>query len=254
MKMDIKMGTISGLVLLFVAVVCMLPSIPQDPRYHMYADQRTVFGVVHFRNVISNIPFLLLGALGMISVARNRTPGYLPEMKWAYFTFFTGVVLTGLGSSYYHLNPVNQNIVWDRLALSILFMSFFSTIWAEHISVTAGRRMLWPLIAVGLASVLYWYVTEINGRGDLRPYVLVQFLPMLLLPVIMLLYRSGLTGVGYIWGLILAYALAKILEVFDIPIYKALGGTGGHEIKHWVAGAGIFIYYLAGLRRRPRKL
>lgn len=227
----------------------LVPPIAQDPDYHLFADQRTIMGIPHFWNVVSNLPFILIGILGLVNVALNRTKGYLSELKPVYLAFFAGVFLTGCASAYYHLNPTNQTLVWDRLALTVLFMSFFASVWGEHISVRMGRKMVWPLISVGFASVIYWYVTEMQGRGDLRFYALVQFLPMVVLPVIILLYRSRLTGVAYIWGLILAYTVAKAAEIMDGPAYRITGGFSGHEIKHWVAAAGVFIYYLAGFRR-----
>lgn len=250
MRMDLKTGAIIAAVVLTIPVLWLVPPIAQDPGYHIFADQRTRFGIPHFWNVISNAPFVILGIMGMSNIALNRTPGYLHELKPVYFTFYTGVFLTGCASAYYHLNPVNQTIVWDRLALTVLFMAVFSSIWGEHISISTARKMVWPLMVVGMASVIYWYVTETRGRGDLRFYALVQFLPMILLPVIMLFSQSKLTGVAYLWGLILAYALAKAAEVLDGLIYRLSDGFSGHEIKHWVAAAGIFIYYLAGFKRK----
>ncbi len=252
MPMEARTAGILGLVVIALGTVAMLPPIPQDPAYHIYADQRTVMGIPHFWNVVSNLPFVILGLMGVVSISMNRTPGFLPELKPVYTAFFAGVFLTGLGSAYYHLEPVNSTIVWDRLALTILFMAFFSAVWGEHISPAAAVKMVWPLIAIGMASVVYWYVTETRGRGDLRIYAVVQFLPLLMLPLILLFYRSRLTGVGYIWGVLAAYGLAKAAEVTDSFIFDALPGFGGHEIKHWVAAAGVFVYYLAGFKRKRR--
>ncbi len=252
MRIQTKTLGILGLVAIFLAAAAFLPPIPQDPTYHIYADQRTIMGIPNFWNVLSNLPFVVLGLIGVIAIAMNRTPGFMPELKPIYLTFFAGLLLTGLGSAYYHLDPVNSTIIWDRLALTILFMSFFSSVWGEHISVSAALKMVWPLIAVGLTSVVYWYVTETRGQGDLRLYAVVQFLPMVLLPIIMLCYRSRMTGVGYVWGILAAYGLAKAAEVTDRALFDLLPGFSGHEIKHWVAAAGVFVYYLAGFKRKRR--
>lgn len=61
-------------------------------------------------------------------------------------------------------------------------------------------RIKRPLLAVGLASVVYWHVTEVRGCGDLRYNALVQNLPMALLPLAMLLYNYRLIPGGYVWG------------------------------------------------------
>jgi hypothetical protein len=252
MGIDKKSAALMGGALLFIFLFQIVPPIAQDPDYHHFADRRTFFGIPHFRNVASNLPFLLLGTLGLAAVDLKRTPWYLPGLKPVYMMFYGGVFMTGLASAHSHLNPVNETLVWDRLALTIVFMAFFAAVWGEHICATMGLKMVWPLTGIGLASVVYWYVTESLGRGDLRLYGVVQFLPMVLLPVIMITHKSQLTGVAHIWGVIVAYALSKVAEVLDGPIYRALDGFGGHEIKHWVAAAGIFIYYRAGLRRVRR--
>jgi hypothetical protein len=252
MRIDGRTVAIAGLAAAALIVVAVLPPMAQDQAYFRYADQRWVLDIPNFWNVVSNLPLVLLGLVGVISIAGKRTPGYLPALRPIYVTFFAGVLLTGLGSAYYHLDPSNATILWDRLALTLLFMSFFCAVWGEHISVSAALKMVWPLIAVGLASVVYWYVTETRGRGDLRFYAVVQFLPMVLLPLILLLYRSRMTGVGYLWGLLAAYALAKAAEVLDHRLYDALPGFSGHEIKHWVAAIGVFVYYRAGFKRKRR--
>lgn len=252
MRLEKKTMGIIGLVVIALAGVALLPSIAQNPAYHRYADRRIIMGIPNFWNVISNLPFVVLGLLGVTTIALNRTPGYLAELKPIYLTFFSGVFLTGLGSAHYHLAPANPTILWDRLALTLLFMAFFSAVWGEHISAAAALKMVWPLIAVGLASVVYWYVTETRGRGDLRLYAAVQFLPMVLVPLILIFYRSKLTGVGYVWGILAAYGIAKAAEVLDRVLYDVLPGFSGHEIKHWVAAAGVLVYYLAGFKRERR--
>jgi hypothetical protein len=131
------------------------------------------------------------------------------------------------------------------------FMAFVSVLVGEHISVTAGRRLLWPLLIAGVGSVLYWQGSEMAGRGDLRPYAIVQFLPMVLIPIIVLLFPSRLSGTGYIWAVLGAYALAKVLEVADGAIFRMLGGViSGHSLKHLVAALGAYVFLIALQRRR----
>jgi hypothetical protein len=51
-----------GLIVFMLASLLGLPPIVQDQNYHDFADQRTLFGIPHFWNVISNIPFIGIGA------------------------------------------------------------------------------------------------------------------------------------------------------------------------------------------------
>ena len=51
----------------------LLPPIVQDQNYHDFADQRTLFGIPHFWNVVSNIPFIGIGAAGLWQFGRSST-------------------------------------------------------------------------------------------------------------------------------------------------------------------------------------
>jgi len=245
-----KSGLIVALVLAALVVALVAPPIPQDPAYHAFVDRQEILGVPNFWNVVSNIPFLFVGLAGLFVVGRRFPPGAIPALRAAYMIFFVGVALVSVGSGYYHLGPANASLVWDRLPMSFAFMAFFAAIVGEYISVRIGARLLWPLIAVGVISVGYWHFTEFGGSGDLRPYALVQFLPMVLIPVILLLYRSPFTGNIWIWLALLAYAASKIAELADAPIF-AVAGIGGHAFKHLLAALGALLVLLALLLRRP---
>jgi hypothetical protein len=118
--------------------------------------------------------------------------------------------------------------------MTVAFMAFFGALIADRISWFAGRALLWPLVVAGLASIAWWVRTEVAGAGDLRAYGLVQFLPVLLAPLILWLWRDGsLSGrkLGYAFA---AYVAAKLAEHFDAAIYAATA-FGGHALKHLFA-------------------
>ena len=241
-----------------VAGVLLLPRIPQDPAYHLFADQRTVLGIANFWNVASSLPFIVAGLAGIWLVASRKTSGGVPELRIAYLMFFIGATLTGVGSAWYHLNPSNDTLVWDRLPMTIAFMSFLAVVVGEYLSPTAGRRLLWPLLALGALSVVYWAWTEAQAIGDLRPYALAQFLPALVVVLILCMCTAPFSGTsyisanGYIWGMLVASAAAKLTEFLDAPIYGALSGFSGHSIKHLLAATGVVILATALVWRRPR--
>lgn len=247
-----QLAVLAGIAVLAVVAALLLPPIPQDPAYHAFVDQRTLMGVPHFWNVASNLPFVLAGLLGLVLLGRQPAPqGGLPDLYPAYLVFFLGVFLTGFGSAWYHLSPTNESLVWDRLPMTLAFMAFFSMVLGEHLSPGLGRRLLWPLLLVGVLSIVYWHVTESAGRGDLRPYGLVQFLPLLLVPVILLMYRSRLDGVAYLWAMVAAYVVSKLAEYYDAGVYTMTGGImSGHSVKHVIAAAGTLFIFLALLNRR----
>lgn len=233
-------------------VIMFVPPVSQDPGYHNFADQRNISGIPHFWNVVTNIPFLVLGITGFFKFQKHELTGVIPDFFRAYLAFFMGLVLTGLGSGYYHLDPLNSTLVGDRMAITVTFMSFFVLIFGETISTRTASRLLLPLLFLGLASVVYWDITENLGTGDLRFYALVQFLPMLLIPLMLLFYGSCLSGRRWILAIILVYGAAKIAEMYDQQIYELIGFSG-HSLKHLIAAFGAFLF-LKGLEvRKPIK-
>ena len=108
--------------------------LPQPLEYHNFADQRPLLGIPHMLNVVSNLPFLLVGMGGMVFLAgpKSHRPGtFLQSVeRWPYWVFFVGLFLTGIGSSYYHANPNNSTLTWDRMPLTIAFMGLFTAVLA----------------------------------------------------------------------------------------------------------------------------
>jgi hypothetical protein len=208
------------------------PPLPQPTSYHDFADQRPLLDVPHCLNVVSNLPFLLIGAAGLRFVLRRDAVG--PDRPFLtaaerrpYAVLFLGVGLTAFGSAYYHLDPNNDRLVWDRLPMALAFMGLFDAVLGERVGVAAGRRLLLPLVAAGLGSVLYWHWTEQQGRGDLRPYYLVQFYPILAIPLLLLLFPPRYTGTGGLFAALGWYVLAKVLEhPGDAPVYSL-----GHAVR-----------------------
>lgn len=219
----------------------------QDPAYHAFADGRTLLGVPNFWNVVSSLPFLIVGVWGLVFLARY--PGTVTHLRGVWRVFFIGIILTMFGSGYYHLAPDNASLGWDRLTMVIAFMSLFALVIGEYLSAEWANRLLIPLLLVGAGSVYYWLRTETQGVGDLRPFGLVQFLPMLLVPLIMILRRERSDMGAYLVGMMVFYAAAKIVEYYDAPIFAAGELISGHSLKHVLAAlAGASL--LLGLQRR----
>jgi len=224
--------------------------VPQDPGYHEFADARTVLGISNLWNVASNLPFLIVGTWGLAYVQRHGRSVCVPELQSAYVVFFAGILLTAFGSGYYHLRPANEPLIWDRLPMTIGFAGLFSIIIGEFVSVRTARRILVPLLVIGVASVVYWAFTEARGSGDLRPYAVVQFLPMLLIPVILLIYEPSIGAAKYYWFMMLFYVLAKVFEFFDAAIFDAGQIVSGHTLKHLFASmTPAMLLYALTLRR-----
>jgi len=192
------------------------------------------------------------GIAGLWLLASKGPAGIVVGLFPAYHVLFIGVLLTAFGSGWFHLAPDNDTLFWDRLPMTIAFMSLVAIVAGEHISESLGRRLLWPLLAIGAASVFYWDYSESQNAGDLRLYGLVQFLPMLLIPAILLMYQSVFDKTRFIWVVFLFYALAKVFEQLDATLYDLGGVISGHSIKHVCAAIGPIVLIYGGRRRRRR--
>lgn len=221
-----------------------VPPIPQDPQYHRFADSRSLFGVANFCNVFSNLPFLFVGAFGLSRLSWIASS----SLRTSYILFCIGVALVGLGSAYYHYAPSTQALVWDRLPMTLAFMALFSMVVHDRVSERLGNGILWPLIFAGAASVGYWYWSELQGKGDLRAYALIQFLPMLLIPLMLILFAGRSLNSAMLWATLGTYALSKVAEHFDGVIYDIVGMVSGHSIKHLLGSLAVLWAVSAALR------
>ena len=247
--------TIAIAVAVLAAIVVgflLTPPIPQYQSYHAFVDDRTLLGVNNFWNVISNLPFLVVGIWGLVYVCRHRDTVCSPGLWPAYVVFFVGIALVAPGSGYYHLQPTNESLVWDRLTIAIGFAGLIAVVVGEFVSVRVAQRILVPLLVISVGSVWYWAITEARGVGDLRPYAIVQFLPVVLLPIVFLRYRPAGGGMKYYWLLLLFYVLARVSELLDAPIFSAGGWLSGHTLKHLFAAVGLaWVLRALAVRRAP---
>ena len=254
MSRDHRLRLLACLTFALWAGVFLQAPIPQDPAYHEFADQRTLLGIPHCLNLVSNLPFLLVGLWGSRLLFRLvRTPGQQaflgPADSLAYQALFLSVALVGLGSAWYHLDPRNGTLLWDRLPMSVAFMAFLAAALTERVDRRAGLLALPPLIAFGLFSVLYWHFTEQAGGGDLRYYIVAQACPVLFVPLMVRLLPSPYTRGSDLYLAVLFYLLAKAAEVLDQEIYAAGEWISGHTWKHLFGALGAW-WVLRMVRRR----
>jgi hypothetical protein len=238
---------------LSVAGALLLPATPQPIDYHDFADQRSMFGLANFLDVASNAGFLVVGLAGLVIALRRGTEFERPAERLPYAVFFIGVALTAAGSGYYHLAPDNERLFWDRLPMTIAFMSLIAAQITERISVRAGLALLAPMLVVGAASVVYWIFTERAGAGNVIPYVVLQAYAVVALLLIALTRRSRYTRGADIYWVFAGYVAAKVLEFLDHQVLDFSGLASGHSLKHLVAAlAGLLVCRMLMLRRIAR--
>ena len=208
-------------VIISVALICgvffLVPPVSQDESFHLFADNRILLGIPNFWNVVSNLPFLLVGIAGIRKAHHIRDRA-----------LFTGVLLTAFGSAYYHLQPDDAHLIWDRMPMTLIFMSFVCCVFEND-------RIVMPLMALGTGTVIWWWLTN-----DLRPYGFVKFGPILLT-------WPAFWKNRYIAAIVMLFAFAQLFELFDHPIYANFP-LSGHTLKHLTAGLATYVMMLW---RRP---
>jgi hypothetical protein len=242
-----RLGLLVALAVAALVAVAFLPPIPQDPSYHAFADQRSLLGLPNFWNVVSNAPFFLVGGWGLAVLFGPVPPVFLDQReRWPFLVSFAGALLVGAGSSYYHWNPTDATLFWDRLPMTLVFMGLFSAVIMERIHARIGALLLLPFLGLGIWSVEVWRL-----KDDLRFYALVQFYPMLAIPLMALLFPAKYTHGRMLGWLAFWYGLAKLLEHYDAQVYEALQRIiSGHSLKH--VAAAMALAAVADLLRRRR--
>lgn len=224
--------------------------IAQLADYHAFSDQTVVLGVPHFADVLSNLGFALLAVWGWVQLAPNRRHSAIAHGWAGYRLFLIGLFLTSIGSSYYHLDPDNVRLVWDRLPIALACGGLLAGVWGD----SRHRQSAWLTAWLALAAILsvaWWHVTEQAGAGDLRPYLLLQGLPLVLIPLWQWIYRMPRADRLAFGGALLLYVAAKFAELHDHEIAAVLGVLTGHTLKHLLATAAAALV-VARLVRRAR--
>ena len=193
-KIAYRIIAVLGIVMLIGVII--LSPIKQDREYHNFSDGNILLKINNFWNVVSNLPFLIVGFLGIYKIK------LIAERKLQYLVFFSGIILVALGSGYYHLYPNSYTLIFDRLPMTVVFMTLTSIIVSEFINRAIGEKTLLPMLLSGLLSVLYWILFK-----DLALYVFVQFYPMLIIPIVLVFFKSSYT---HVYGFIV---LSKIIQV-----------------------------------------
>ena len=219
----------------------LLPSFAQPQSFHAYADQRVWLGLPRAADVLSNLPFLVVGALGLHFVLRGwrtRNHDAFSDQRgaWPYALLFVGVVLTAFGSAWYHAQPNDATLVWDRLPMALGFAGLVAGTLTDRAPQQISQWLL-TFATVGAGTVLYWHVS-----GNLAPYLVMQvgFIAAALIATAWI--TSRYTHANRVYVAAGLYAIAVIFERLDHQVYALLGGwISGHTLKHLFACAAILV-------------
>ena len=207
--------------------------IAQFEDYHAFADQSVWWGVPHAGDVLSNIAFAWVAVWGLLRLRVFRAAGNR-AMPPGYVVFLIALCLTAIGSTVYHLAPDDQRLVWDRLPIALACAGLLAGVRAD-VDSRGSLTLLVLLSVVAAASVWWWWVTNRPGPGDLRPYLLLQTAPLVLVPLWQMQAQRP-RAERRAFGLAIAlYVLAKAAEVSDHALHASLQPISGHTLKHLLA-------------------
>ena len=228
-----------------IGVLAFAP-IAQTPNYHDFADKRALLGVPNSLDVLSNVPFLIVGLWGLWAMRASE----LGAARTGYTLFAWGLVLTSLGSGFYHLAPDNFRLVFDRIPIALAAAGLIAGTRAATVAPQQSRGFTIALGVAAVASVLWWYATDLRGKGDLGPYLYIQFAPLVVVPLWQAIGKDSTRNRLAFGAAILLYGAAKVAEVEDKAIFASLGFMSGHTIKHLLAAAAAVS--LISMALRPR--
>ncbi|WP_143751278.1 hypothetical protein [Collimonas sp. PA-H2] len=237
--------TITGLFLLHGPIV-------QLAHYNEFADQSVFIGVPHAADVFSNLGFAIVAIWGLLNLWPLRRHAALDAGWLGYHLFLIGLLLTALGSAFYHLAPDNARLVWDRLPIALACAGLLAGVRAETVGSHNGKAGMALYAICALFSIAWWWVSDRHGAGDLRPYLLLQGLPLILIPLWQWIYRAPASDRLAFDIALLLYLAAKIVEINDHQLFDLLGVISGHTLKHLLATAAAGVLVLR-LRQRTRE-
>jgi hypothetical protein len=198
---------------------------------HGHADMRTIFGMAHGVTVMLSLPMMLAGAWGWHVLSRSHWPVAV-RTPWRWFFGF--VTLAAGLAAVYHLAPGDLGYLAAQVTAAGAFVMLLCGALAERVDARFGstRACSVALATVGVAATASALGTPWLGQPDLRPILLLQLLPVLLIPAGAL----GLPGVctrRRDWMLMLGlYATARVCDLGDAAVMRLTGALSGHALMH----------------------
>jgi hypothetical protein len=218
-----------------IAILAVHGRIAQPVHYNELADRSAAFGIHHAADVFSNAGFALVAIWGWLTLRPMRASDQL-RVGWpGYRLFLIGLFLTAFGSGFYHLAPDNARLIWDRLPIALACAGLLVGVRGDT---QPGLKAEIEAIVLGfcaVASVAWWVYTDRSGADDLRPYLVLQGLPLVLIPLWQAIHRAPRADRIAFAAAMVLYVLAKLAEVLDHEIANALGFVSGHTLKHLIA-------------------
>ncbi len=218
-----------------VVSIILWPKLPTQDRaeYFEFADGRALLGVPNWQNVLSNIPFFLIGLVGYLAIRKRPI---MENFDLAGRLYAMALMLTAFGSGYFHWGPTPQTLFWDRLPMALGFGGLCSLITIDRLYPGLKKATVYLIAIISVLTVMNW----IYGNQDLRPYLILQFVGGFYVLLVSLCTRGNRISNPVVFVSLAFYVLAKILEVYDRQIYSIHSISSGHTLKHLIAAMSTY--------------
>ncbi len=212
---------------LIVLVLLATGHINQLAHYHDFADQTRWLLLPNGKDVWSNVGLILIGLWACYGLKRVHIPF---TGRISACVLVSAIVLTGLGSSYYHLQPNDFSLIWDRLPISLICAGLLGMVF-QYTHQRSDGVVLSSAVVFAVLGVWYWHVS-----GDLRLYLGMQVFTILALPLWLWQARAPRAiTMALLWA-IGFYIVSKVTEALDMQIFTATAHLiSGHTLKHLFA-------------------
>ncbi|HRL01162.1 MAG TPA: hypothetical protein PK856_01930 [Vitreoscilla sp.] len=201
--------------------------INQLAHYHDFADQTHWLMLPNGKDVWSNMGLILIGLWACYGLKRAHIPF---TGRISAYVLASAIVLTGLGSSYYHLQPNDFSLIWDRLPISLICAGLLGMVF-QYTHQRSDGIVLSIAIIFAVLGVWYWHVS-----GDLRLYLGMQVFTILALPLWLWQARAPRAiTLALLWA-IGFYIASKVTEALDVQLFALSSHIiSGHTLKHLFA-------------------
>ncbi len=222
-----------ALAVFFPMLADLLPQIPTSGHSHLHVhghafiDARSFLGIPNGLDVISNIPFLFAGGWGLVLLRRRTLTNATHR---AAQVFFIGLILTCLGSSFYHWAPSDFGLMIDRIGMAVAFAGVISFAAGSRLGESVAQKAIPVLLILAPLAAVAAY-----SLHNVLPWAVVQFGGMALIVWLATVPQCEGSALN-LWALIAWYVLAKLFEAQDDAVFRLTGEfVSGHSLKHLAA-------------------
>lgn len=201
------------------------------PDSHRYADERVWLGVPAAANVWVNAAMFAAGAWGWYATRASR---WLLELRTPWQLFHVCAMVSAGAAALYHAHPQDTVFVLTHVATASGFVMLTLGLLAERVHSGFGSLQVCCAVLLGIAltggGMLLIHAR--SGSLDMRPLLLLEIIPVLVIPAGALSLPGRSTAV-FDWVVVLTlYALAKLFEMGDAFVLEASGWISGHTMMH----------------------